>query len=171
MPLTRFDPRHAIGHGLHTGDARRRLVMLMLMLLAVSTACASGGWYAIGPRPASLVGTWVDSTRSTPRDTVGWVLAASGEDRTLRVRADSAGTPVATLKTARYGLWYLIGTLGDTTSQALCVERNVRRGSSCFRFRLDTLRSGAAAMARRRLWIYGPAYRHQSTLLERDPQH
>lgn len=138
-------------------------------LLAAGCASAGGGWFQLGPHPAALAGVWVDSSSATPTDTVAWVLAANGQDRTLVVHvlpskgggANTTPAPV-TRRETRYGFWYLKGALGDTARQALCFQRRVRDGASCAPFRLDTVPAGAGTATRRRLRVLGFGGAHRT---------
>ena len=157
----------SVGFGAHV---RRTIVVVAAGAL---TACATQGrWFQPGPRPAALVGIWIDSSQSTPTDTVAWVLAANGDDRTLRVHVQYDGDRAggSTQEVRRYASWYLEGTLGDTSSQAFCVKRRPRDGGSCSQFRLDTLYAPDGGIARRRLVIrgyVGERHTRDRVLLER----
>lgn len=119
-------------------------------------ACAStgGSLFHRGTLPASLAGSWADSTKSTPADTSVWLLTPAGEDRNVRLRI--VGGPNGQhidSSSSRYGSWYLSGTLADTSGRALCILRRARDGGSCMHFRLDTIER--AGQRRRRLEILG----------------
>ena len=59
--------------------------------------CASG-WFTAGPRPAALIGSWVDSSLTSAGDTVVWVLGKNGVDKRLRVEprtTEPSGRPLS----------------------------------------------------------------------------
>lgn len=127
------------------------------LLAAGCATAAGGGLFRLGPHPAQLAGTWVDVANTTPTDTVAWVLKESGDDRTvtLHVQPRANGTPVVTRRERDYRYWYLTGTLGDTTQQAICAKRRARSWPTCLAFRLDTLSGASGDGGRRRLRIVG----------------
>lgn len=128
---------------------------LWILLLA---GCATGSaLFSAGPRPSEIAGVWVDSSKATPSDTVAWVLAPSGEDRTLEIQVvrDDAMRVTTKRIEKRYGLWFLRGSLADTASRAICFKERPRDGASCVAFQLDTLRSGTGGAPRRRLLVLG----------------
>jgi hypothetical protein len=143
----------------------------ILALLVVG--CASNSqWFHVGPRPAELVGIWIDEKRTTATDTVALVLGVGGDARTLHLRVlrDSASGTRIERHDQRNGLWYISGTLTDTTGRAICFQQRVRTGATCRQFRLDTL-SGPSA--RRQLTVLGyPGEYHvlARVLMERVPQ-
>lgn len=135
-------------------------------------ACASR---PAGPAPrALLAGEWVDLAKTTPVDTMVWVLEANGTDRLLRihVETDPDGHVAREEHLETYGRWS-IGTLdADSTRVALCVNRRPgRQGASCSPFRLDTLPADRGG--RRRLEVAGYQGRHHTSalrvLIERRP--
>lgn len=141
----------------------------LVVLLVITTACGStGGLFTYGPRPHELAGVWVDSSKSTPTDTIAWTLAESGEDGTLHISVarDSGGARVSQTRT-RYGNWYVDGSMADSASRRLCFKRRPRDGPTCNRFRIDSL-----ANRPRRLTILGYHSAHHvgdRTLFERLP--
>lgn len=153
-------------------SAARLACLAAATWLTAGCASPAGGWFHVGPHPAALAGIWIDSAKATPTDTVAWVLAPNGEDRTLVVHVRPAITAASavTRREIRYGFWYLSGALGDTTRQAICVKRRPRDGAACAPFRLDTIPKVGSATARRRLRISGFRGEHHTrdrVLLER----
>ena len=114
---------------------------------------------------------WIDVAKTTPTDTLAWLLEPNGADRTLQVRQlrDDAGEVRREELRRSYGAWYMSGELRDTTGRALCFKPHARFGPTCFGFRLDTL---TAAPVRRRLTIIGYRGNHSTAdrvLIERLP--
>lgn len=145
-----------------------------VVAVAGLVACTAGGLFRLGPRPAALVGVWIDSALATPSDTVAWVLTAHGNDRTLHVVVTRDSTGRATLRrsTGGYGYWYLHGELSDTAHRALCFKARPRDGGSCYHFRLDTLITSAPGVRRRRLRVLayrGRQHTRDRILIERLP--
>ena len=136
-----------------------RLSLLAPLLLA---ACAGGLAIGGGERthPQVLVGAWVDSAKSSPSDSSFWVLSASGDDASRRVRrASPDSTP--RIEGRHYGYWYLEGSLGDSATRAICfTKRPGRSAPTCIPFSLDSTTTGGRA--RRRLVVYGYQGRHSS---------
>jgi hypothetical protein len=126
------------------------------LALVLSAACASGSgnWFSFGPRPPELAGVWIDVAQTSPSDTVAWILAPNGADRTMHktVRPDSRGVPTVAVHEISNGLWYLSGRLEDTTNRAICYKRRARDGATCLRFRMDTV---ATPRFLRRLTVLG----------------
>ena len=128
---------------------------LLISWLGATGGCTSATWWLRpGPRPAELVGTWVDSARTTPTDSLGWVLAGNGSDRrfVLSVRQKPGLQTEVTREEQSNGQWYLSGALPDTLGRTFCVWRR-HFLPSCFPFRLDSLTEAHGA-GRRRLRIY-----------------
>lgn len=157
---------------------RERLALSKQMkrTLLISWLCATGGctsriwWLRPGPRPAELVGTWVDSTRTTATDSVGWVLGDNGSDRrfVLSVRQKPGLQTQVTRQEQSNGQWYIKGALSDTIGRTFCVWRQ-HKLPSCFPFRLDSLTQARGA-GQRRLRIYpkgDPAGKPLYVFLER----
>ena len=144
----------------------------LLAVLIVSAACASsGGLFSAGPRPSELAGIWIDKVKTTPTDTLAWVLDPDGADRTLEVRykRDEAGVLSREEVKRSYGVWYIEGRMQDTASRALCIKPHARFGATCYPFRLDTL---ATSPFRRRLTVRGYRGNHSVSdrvLVERVP--
>lgn len=142
------------GQRCNTRAPRRRALAALSAVVALS-ACAPGTrLFQLGPRPAELVGTWVDSTQATQTDSVAWILAGNGAHRRLHiaVRQNESGQSVTTREERGDGQWYMAGTVADTMSRAFCVSRRSRSAPSCVPFRLDTLPVGGP-VTRRRLTI------------------
>lgn len=150
-----------------------RAFRIRALVLLIATAIGCRSLYAPSPKPAQLVGVWVDSASATATDTVAWVLAADGADRTLHlhVTVDSAGRSHVSRDERGYSSWYVDGTMGDTLQQSICVQNHAgRRESNCSRFILDTLPTSPGGTVRRRLRIFGYCSRHHTgdrVLLER----
>ena len=102
---------------------------------------------------------WIDVARTSYSDTVAWVLAPNGDDRTISIAItrDDRGIASATTQEIWNGKWYLSGRLADTTNRAICYKRRVRNGATCLRFRMDTV---AATPPLRRLTVLGYEGQH-----------
>lgn len=139
---------------------RRSAWIVALGVGVFTAACASGSgtWFSPGPRPPEIAGVWIDVSLTSYSDTVAWVLATNGDDRTMRItiKRDNRGISVAEKREVWNGLWYLSGRLADTANRAICYKRRVRNGATCLRFRMDTV---AATPLLRRLTVLG--YRSQ----------
>ena len=149
----------------------RKRITLMLILGVLSACATSGGLFTAGPRPPELVGTWVDVGKATTTDTVAWVLAPNGADRTLAITVlpGEHGKPTRHETVATHGTWYGSGQLADTVRRQLCFKHRARTGPTCFAFRLDTLAMGPV---RRRLTVLQYHSTHSTgdrVLLERNP--
>jgi hypothetical protein len=146
-----------------------------IVLTVLTAGCIPGiAWFRPGPHPSDIAGIWVDSSKATPTDTVAWVLAPNGDDRTLdvHVASDSAGRAVITRTEKRYGFWFLRGSLADSAGRAICFKDKPRDGASCVAFRLDTLSDPRGGPARRRLLLPGYKGHHHTrdrVLFERLP--
>ena len=144
----------------------------VLAALGVATACSStGGLFPEGPRPPELAGIWIDVVKTTPTDTLAWLLESDGADRTLEVRyeRDESGVMSRQEHKRSYGFWYMDGRLQDTSSRAVCFKPHPRAGPTCYRFRVDTL---ATSPPRRRLTVLGYRGNHSTAdrvLVERLP--
>ena len=136
----------------------------LLATLSVAAACSSGGLFSAGPRPPELAGVWIDVAKTTPTDTLAWLLESSGADRTLQVRytRDAAGALSREEQRRSYGVWYMDGRLQDSVGRALCFKPHARSGSTCYPFRLDTL---STSPVRRRLTVLG--YRGNHSIADR----
>lgn len=132
--------------------------------------CASG-LFTAGPRPAALIGSWVDSSLTTPEDTVVWVLGKNGVDKRLRVRISNDGTgPTATQSLTTNGLWYATDGAPEATKPLLCLKRRSRDGATCREFTIDTRGGINDKMPRRRLVLRPTAWDDRTrVLLERRP--
>ena len=121
----------------------------------IVSGCAPGTrLFSPGPRPMELAVAWIDSASTTARDTVVWVLAPSGEDRRLMlsVRRDALGRETIRRGEKSAGIWYLQGSLTDTTQRAICYKKRARDGGPCVHFTLDSIRL-ANGTQRRRLTV------------------
>lgn len=149
-----------------------RNVRYAIVLGLVACSPTGSNLLSFGPRPAKLIGTWIDSSKTTPADSSIWLLAADGADRSMRVLIGtmSDGSPHASRSETNFGYWYVSGTLGDTLRQALCFKRRARNGGTCVAFRLDTV--VVNGRAQRRLLLSDYKGQHHTTnrvLLERAP--
>ena len=99
--------------------------ILVAVALLTGTGCALGNWFHFGPRPPELVGTWIDSARATPTDTVAWVLKANGDDQSfhISIRRDAKGATVVKQLQQHDTQWYLSGSLTGTSQPKLCFKR------------------------------------------------
>ena len=115
----------------------RSLSLLSVGSLGLAPAAAFQG-KPDSHHPAALVGQWIDLRHTSPTDSMVWVLSPNGDDATLEIRIDPAGS--RTERQYHYGRWRLDGELADSAHRALCfVHRPGRQGASCIAFRLDTL--------------------------------
>ena len=109
----------------------------------VMTACGAGhNHLGSWQRPPDISREWVDVEKSTADDTTLWVLRPDGYDGVAHLQrsSDSAGVAHQYRQQVKYGAWYLDGTLGDSTHQAICFSRRPGRfGASCTAFVLDTI--------------------------------
>ena len=149
----------------------RKRITLMLILGVLSACATSGGLFTAGPRPPELVGTWVDVGKATTTDTVAWVLAPNGADRTLSisVHPGTPGVPTRSENVATHGTWYGSGEFADTVRRQFCFKHRARSAPTCFAFRLDTV---ATNPVRRRLTVLQYRGTHSTddrVLLERTP--
>jgi hypothetical protein len=122
----RLDPSvvRASFRGRSASTARRRIYIVLAAAVAVA-GCASSGWFHRGPRPAELVGTWVDSAATTPSDTTLWILASDGSRRIVRHGAGEA----------ERDQWYV-----DSRAEPralFCFVRRSRDAATCAPFELD----------------------------------
>jgi hypothetical protein len=116
-------------------------VASLALLLTAACASGSGSWFSFGPRPPEIAGVWIDVALTSPSDTVAWILAPNGADRTRHtsVTRDGRGALSVAVRETSNGFWYLSGRLEDTTNRAICYKRRARDGGTCLRFRMDTL--------------------------------
>jgi hypothetical protein len=161
-----FQPDHTASRvANHSRRSRRRHCAedLALAVLVLAAGCAGGSrnWFSPGPRPLEIAGVWIDVALSSPSDTVAWILAPSGSNRTshISVGQDSRGVPSTVAHEKSNGLWYLSGRLGDTTTQAICYKRRARDGGTCLRFQMDTV-SGPRLLRRLRVFSYSGDHRN-----------
>lgn len=126
-------------------------------------ACATLGGRHRPDGSASPAGEWVDVAKTTPADTMVWVLAPNGGDALFTIHA---GPPRRTTR-QRFGRWSLGRTAGG--APALCVVRRPGRDArSCAAFTLDSAIADGAPV--RRLVVRGYAgthHRADRVLLER----
>lgn len=152
---------------------QRRLVVAFLPLIALIAGCH--GLFQLGPRPSQLVGVWVDSSHTTPTDTIIRIFSAGGTDRSLRIRVKRESTGHATIDRdeTMNGTWHLSGDLADSTKRRLCVTRRPGRNpATCVPSHLDTLLANAERAPRHRLIVWDSADKqraHGHVLLGRLP--
>ena len=154
-------------------DHDRRGILAIAAALLFAAGCHTPGVFgAMRQHPAELVGTWVDSAKTTDADTTLWVLGASGDDGAQHVRRDTSGVGrfVVTAK-RHYGYWYLEGEWNEPAHRTICfTNRPGRSAPSCAAFLLDSVPDGGAF--RRRLVVYGYQGQHRvadRVLLARTP--
>jgi hypothetical protein len=154
-------------------DDRDAAVIVLLVSIVSLVGCHSLAWVGADVRnhPLAMVGDWTDSLKATPTDTSVWRLGPSGQDESYHMVRDDTSAHFRATPARRYGYWYLQGTLGDTTSQAICfTNRPGRSAATCIAFRLDSTTAGAPS--RRRLVLRGYKGQHHTAdrvLLERNP--
>ena len=163
----------------HRATATRRAnpatrAIFCVIALALNTGC--GNFFQLGPRPAALVGEWLDSSSTTADDTVLRSLSPSGADHSVHLHVAPATPSSETIhrRSVRNGAWFVSGDLNDTVQRALCVSRRPGRdGATCVPFHVDTLRSDQDRSIRRRLllWSFDDPHRVHPprVLLERTP--
>ena len=146
-------------------------VALALPALGLLGCVAGHNPLASWQRPPEISREWVDVEKSTPDDTTLWVLGPDGYDGVahLQLSSDSAGLSRQSRKETRYGSWYLDGTIGDSTHQAICFSRRIGRfGATCTAFVLDTIMSGSVPTPRLLLHAYrGTRHTRDRLLLAR----
>lgn len=130
----------------------RSIVLALLAPLAGACASAGLGTLLNYSNPASLAGTWVDSSLATPTDTVAWVLGPRGLDQTLTRHRTPAGEWSERLD--GYGYWYVVGRAERSDSGQICFRSRARGRDACFAY---ASRRAAGANTPERLVIY--AYR------------
>lgn len=150
------------------------LACTMVLIAACAPIRAVTGYFRYD-NPPQLAGTWVDSARATPTDTVAWVLGARGLDQTLTIRRGVGpdGAPTRTEQLDGYGYWYTRDVGAAADAGHICFRSRARGRDACFPFTLTRLPADAAGRARRRLAIIGYAGRRDTRdriLIERDAQ-
>lgn len=147
---------------------RKRAAIGGCALVALGCATSIG---ASGSEASVLVGEWVDVAKTTPRDSMIWVLRADGDDRLLRLRIvkSTAGEDSVSRTEGHHARWHLDGALSDTAGRALCFAvRPGRQPASCSAFRLDTVDLSGASHRRIVLLNYvGSHSRLDRVLVER----
>lgn len=148
-------------------EVRAVTVLVMFVIAACHGANRIPG--APAPLASSPAGEWVDLHKTTPTDTMVWVLSPSGNDLSLTVHLDASGARHE--KQRRYGRWE-DGRIADATgalAPALCFMRRPGRDArSCDRYVLDSVRVDGVTV--RRLTVRGYAGAHSTgdrVLLER----
>ena len=135
---------------------------LALLLPLLFTACAGGIRLGGEQRnhPPELIGTWIDSVKSSPADSSFWELSSGGDDAFRRVRRVSPDSSPR-VERRHYGYWYLHGSLADSLDRAICfTNRPGRSAPTCIPFSLDSPPAGGHS--RRRLVVFGYQGRHSS---------
>jgi len=129
-------------------------VASLALVLTAACASGSGSWFSFGPRPPEIAGVWIDVALTSSADTVAWILAPNGADRTRHtsVTRDGRGAPSVVVRETSNGFWYLEGRLKDTNTRAICYKRRARDGATCLHFRMDTV---ATPRFLRRLTVFG----------------
>ena len=130
------------------------------LLLSAAVSCAHPSLFGgdVYNHPSTLVGTWVDSLKSTPTDSSFWILSDGGDDSARRVRRVARDSS-ARMERRHYGYWYVQGAMNDSLGRALCfTNRPGRSAPTCVPFHLDSLPVGNAFA--RRLVVYGYQGRH-----------
>ena len=139
---------------------RRALTTLALLTVSsMGAACFPARLFPIlNSHPAAVVGEWVDSAKTQPRDTSLWVLGPSGEDESRRILVQADGATAASPR-QHYGFWYLDGRVSDPANRTLCfTKRPGRSAPTCLAFDLDTIATPLGAQ--RRLIVHGYRGRH-----------
>ena len=146
-----------------------RAVSIVAAFLIAACHTANGNPGALAPLASSPAGEWVDLHKTTPTDTMVWILSPSGNDLLRTIRLDATG--VRHERQRRYGSW-TDSRITDATGAriaALCfVRRPGRDARSCDRYALDTVRIDGVTV--RRLTVRGYAGTHSTgdrVLLER----
>ena len=125
----------------------------------------------VAPQPVaeSPAGEWIDLHKTTPTDTMVWVLSPSGNDLLLSMHLDASGA--RTERERRYGRWAAsraVDQSGAATPVICFTRRPGRDARSCDPYVLDTTR--IAGMTVRRLTVRGYTGEHTTAdrvLLER----
>ncbi|CAN5217468.1 hypothetical protein BH09GEM1_BH09GEM1_14670 [soil metagenome] len=137
--------------------------------VVVLTSCVAGhNPLASWQRPPDISREWVDVEKSTPDDTTLWVLGPDGYDGVahLQLSSDPDGVAHQSRSEKRYGSWYLDGTMGDSSRQAICVSRRIGRfGATCTAFVLDTIMTGSVPTPRLLLHAYRGIHHTRDRLL------
>ena len=142
-------------------DHHSRPAVLAVLCLVV-VACTPARLFPIlNSHPADVVGEWVDSSKTQPRDTSLWVLGPSGEDESRHIVVQPNGVTADTAR-RRYGFWYFDGRLSDAANRFICfTTRPGRSVPTCLAFDLDTVVTSSGA--RRRLLVRGYQGRHTTS--------
>ncbi len=139
------------------------------------TGCIHPGRVSTNGAPSTTAttspaaGEWIDTHKSTPSDTMVWVLSPRGDDALLSVHLNADGTRDERRK--HYGRWTAsqVADSNGISVPALCfVRRPGRDAPSCDRYVVDSVRIDGAFV--RRLTVRGYAGQHHTgdrVLLER----
>lgn len=143
----------------------QRRALTGLALLSVSSivaACFPARLFPIlNSHPPAVVGEWVDSAKTQPRDTSLWVLGPSGEDESRHIVVQPDGALAASPR-QHYGFWYLDGRVSDPANRFLCFSKRPGRSApTCLAFDLDTVATQLGV--RRRLIVHGYQGRHTTS--------
>lgn len=144
------------------------------LLLLVCAACHGTG--GVNAAPASMAnspaGEWIDLHKTSPTDTMVWVLTPSGSDQLLTIHLDASGA--RQVRERLYGRWEsrrLVDSTGASVPALCFVRRPGRDARSCDRYTLDSVRVDGISV--RRLTVRGYAGAHSTgdrVLLERTPR-
>ncbi len=153
---------------------RTRKITWLVATLALP-GCALAPRFDPPSPSAALVAVWIDSIRTSPSDTVEWMLSRDGSKRMrfTSVRADSDGRSRTRERIVSDGHWYVSRPMGDPPRPRFCFKKRPMDGATCVAFRLDTLPGSAPGEARRRLVVSsfdGSVAPASQVLLERRPQ-
>jgi hypothetical protein len=150
-------------------SSRHARAAILAITAAALTACVAGhNPLASYQRPTEISREWIDVEKSTPADTTLWVLGPDGYDGVahLQPMSDAAGATRQSRTETRYGSWYLDGTMGDSTHQAICFSRRIGRfGATCTAFVLDTIMTGSVPTPRLLLLAYRGIHHTRDRLL------
>ena len=125
-----------------------KAVTLLLLAACAGSGSSPGSAQPIDDarHPAALQGGWIDLRHTAEGDTSVWVLRSGGEDRGLRIRAETKHHPLR-VKDRGHGRW-------SVRDGKLCFnQRPGRSGDSCTAFTLDT--AVVNGRPRRRLTVLG----------------
>ena len=131
------------------------------------TGCIGAGKTSVGRAFGTMAATspaageWIDMHKSTPSDTMVWLLSPNGDDALLSVHLSADGTREEQRK--HFGRWTesRVTDGSGNSVPALCfVRRPGRDAPSCDRYTLDSARIDGALV--RRLTVRGYAGEHHS---------
>ena len=123
------------------------LPMSCVLVTLVSGCATVRGNGVLAP---GIAGEWIDLHKTTPGDTMVWLLAPNGDDGLLEVRVDDSGRHESR---RHYGRWQSDGAVGGA-GEICFLRRPGREASSCVDFALDTVLIDGTAVPRLRLRGY-----------------